>query len=107
MTAEQKLEKKSGLSLLQKVTDWKLSHRALAEKQKDFDKMPSNIQHRIEDVNKTSYSALLRLKNKKAIVCMGDGEKSEIGHNTDSTEASEMSGDIAKKLENVKSGLRK
>ena len=82
-------------------------YRALAEKQKDFDKMPSNIQHRIEDVNKTSYSALLRLKNKKAIVCMGDGEKSEIGHNTDSTEASEMSGDIAKKLENVKSGLRK
>ena len=82
-------------------------YRALAEKQKDFDKMPSNIQHRIEDVNKTSYSALLRLKNKKAIVYMGDGEKSKIGHNTDSTEASEMSGDIAKKLENVKSGLRK
>ena len=81
--------------------------RALAEKQKDFDKMPSNIQHRIEDVNKTSYSALLRLKNEKVIVCMGDGEKSKIGHNTDSTEVSEMSGDIAKKLENVKSGLRK
>lgn len=82
-------------------------YRALAEKQKDFDKMPSNIQHRIEDVNKTSYSALLHLKNEKVIVCMGDGEKSKIGHNTDSTEASEMSGDIAKKLENVKSGLRK
>lgn len=82
-------------------------YRTLAEKQKDFDKMPSNIQHRIEDVNKTSYSALLRLKNEKVIVCMGDGEKSKIGHNTDSTEASEMSGDIAKKLENVKSGLRK
>lgn len=82
-------------------------YRALAEKQKDFDKMPSNIQHRIEDVNKTSYSALLRLKNEKVIVCMGDGEKSKIGHNTDSTEVSEMSGDIAKKLENVKSGLRK
>lgn len=82
-------------------------YRALAEKQKDFDKMPSNIQHRIEDVNKTSYSALLRLKNEKFIVYMGDGEKSKIGHNTDSTEASEMSGDIAKKLENVKSGLRK
>lgn len=81
-------------------------YRTLAEKQKDFDKMPSDIQHRIEDVNKTSYSALLRIKNEKAIVCMGDSEKSEIGHNTDSTEASEMSGDIAKKLENMKSGLR-
>lgn len=82
-------------------------YRALAEKQKDFDKMPSNIQHRIEDVNKTSYSALLRLKNEKTIVCMDDGRKSKTGHNTDTTEASEMSCDIAEKLENVKSGLRK
>lgn len=82
-------------------------YRALAEKQKDFDKMPSNIQHRIEDVNKTSYSAQLQAENQKAIVCMVDGRKLEIRHNTDTTEASEMSGDIAKKLENVKSGLRK
>mgnify|MGYP002766146083 FL=1 len=81
-------------------------YRALAEKQKDFDKMPSDIQHRIEDVNKTLYSAQLRLENQKAITCMVDGRKLEIGHNTDATEASEMSGDIAKKLENVKSGLR-
>lgn len=81
-------------------------YRALAEKQKDFDKMPSNIQHRIEDVNKTSYSAQLQAENQKAIVCMVDGRKLEIGHNMDATEASEISGDIAKKLENVKSGLR-
>lgn len=82
-------------------------YRALAEKQKDFDKMPSNIQHRIEDVNKTSYSAQLQAENQKAIVCMVDGRKLEIGHNMDATEASEISDDIAKKLENVKSGLRK
>lgn len=81
-------------------------YRALAEKQKDFDKMPSNIQHRIEDVNKTSYSALLRLKNEKTIVCVGGSKKSKTWHNTDATEISEMSGDIAKKLENVKSRLR-
>lgn len=81
-------------------------YRALAEKQKDFDKMPSNIQHRIEDVNKTSYSAQLQAENQKAIVCMVDSKKLEIGHNMDATEVSEMSGDIAKKLENVKSGLR-
>lgn len=81
-------------------------YRALAEKQKDFDKMPSNIQHRIEDVNKTSYSAQLQAENQKAIVCMVDGRKLEIGHNMDATEASEISDDIAKKLGNVKSGLR-
>lgn len=81
-------------------------YRALAEKQKDFDKMPSDIQHRIDDVNKTSYSAQLRLENQKAITCMVDGRKLEIGHNTDTTEASEISDSIAKKLENVKSGLR-
>lgn len=81
-------------------------YRVLAEKQKDFDKMPSNIQHRIEDVNKTSYSAQLQAENQKAIVCMVDGRKLEIGHNMDATEASEISDDIAKKLENVKSGLR-
>lgn len=81
-------------------------YRALAEKQKDFDKMPSNIQHRIEDVNKTSYSAQLQAENQKVIVCMVDGRKLEIGHNTDATDVSEMSGDIAKKLKNVKSGLR-
>lgn len=81
-------------------------YRALAEKQKDFDKMPSNIQHRIEDVNKTSYSAQLQAENQKAIVCMVDGRKLEIGHNTNPTEASEISDDIAKKLESVKSGLR-
>lgn len=81
-------------------------YRTLAEKQKDFDKMPSNIQYRIEDVNKTSYSAQLQAENQKVIVCMVDGRKLEIGHNTNPTEASEISDDIAKKLESVKSGLR-
>ena len=81
-------------------------YRALAEKQKDFDKMPSNIQHRIEDVNKTSYSALLRLKNEKVINCAHDGGKLKIEHNMDATEVSEISDDISKKLESVKSELR-
>lgn len=81
-------------------------YRALAEKQKDFDKMPSNIQHRIEDVNKTSYSSLLRLENEKVINCAHDGGKLKIEHNMDATEASEISDDISKKLESVKSELR-
>ena len=81
-------------------------YRALAEKQKDFDKMPSNIQHRIEDVNKTSYLALLRLKNEKVINCTHDGGKLKIEHNMDATDVSEISDDISKKLESVKSELR-
>ena len=81
-------------------------YRTLAEKQKDFNKMPSDIQHRIDDVNKTSYSALLQLKNQKAINCACDDRKLKIEHNMDATEASEISDSIAKKLENVKSGLR-
>lgn len=81
-------------------------YRALAEKQKDFDKMPSNIQHRIEDVNKTSYSALLRLKNEKSIVCMGDGGKSEIWEDMNVKEASDMALDIADKLKSAKQKLK-
>lgn len=81
-------------------------YRTLAEKQKDFDKMPSNIQHRIEDVNKTSHSTLLRLKNEKAIVCMGDGGKLEIGANMNATGASEISQDIANKLKVAKDKLK-
>jgi hypothetical protein len=68
--------------------------------------MPSNIQHRIEDVNKTSYSALLRIKNEKAIVCMGDGGKSEIWEDMNATEASDIALDIADKLKSAKQKLK-